>query len=120
MGDGDLVNNVVAVANFCLECGPIGVGAQSTLAGGGIFGRNYVWQINKMLEFYMIFSREINNIPTFYTTFAQNMPEFYLTLRLPEQYFLGIFFWGGGGNPLLGAGPQAPHQLNPALEWAKN
>jgi len=43
----------------------------------------------------------------FYTIFARSMPEF--TLRLPEEkYFFPDFFGGGGGNPLPGAGPQAP------------
>jgi len=49
------------------------------------------------------------------------MPEFYITFA-QRKYFLGIF-WGcsGGGQPPCTpcptpmAGPQAPHQLNPAL-----
>ena len=64
----------------------------------------------------MIIARKFNKIPAFYMTFGRNMPEFYISL--PEKYFSGIFFfWGGGqgGNPLPGAGPQAPHQQNPAL-----
>ena len=66
-----------------------------------------------MLEFYMIFSREINKIPTFYTTFARNMSDFYITVRLPEQYLSGIFFWGEGegeGWAILcqGLGPRPP------------
>jgi len=59
---------------------------------------------------------EINKMLEFYTIFARNMPEFYITLFPEEKYFSGIFFGGGGdGNPLPWAGPQAPHQLNPAL-----
>jgi len=37
------------------------------------------------------------------------------TLRLPEEKYFSGFLLEGGGNPLPGAGPQAPHQLNPAL-----
>jgi len=55
-----------------------------------------------------------------YTIFARNMPEFYIRpyVFLQKNIFSGIFFLGGdGATPwhLPGAGPQAPHQLNPAL-----
>jgi len=53
----------------------------------------------------MIFARKINKIPTFYSTFAQNVPEFYITF--PEKLFPEIFFLGGG-NSLPGAGPRPP------------
>jgi len=70
-----------------------------------------------MFIFYMLFARKFNKIHAFYTTTVRNMPGFYI--RLPEKYFpeknfRDFFFWGGG-NPLPGAGPQASHQLNPAL-----
>ena len=55
----------------------------------------------------------------FYTTFVRKMPEFYIVC--PKKYFPE--FWGivGEGNPPAPspthmAGPQAPHQLNPALK----
>jgi len=42
------------------------------------------------------------------------MPEFYITFSRRKLFFRN-FLAGGGGNPLPGAGPQAPYQLNPAL-----
>jgi len=39
------------------------------------------------------------------STFARNMPEFYITFA--RKIFFGIFLFGGG-NPLPRAGPQAP------------
>ena len=48
------------------------------------------------------------------STFAWNMPEFYITFGRKIFFWDFSFFWGGG-NPLSGAGPQAHHQLNPAL-----
>jgi len=50
------------------------------------------------------------------------MPEFYIRPMFDrKKYFSGIFFVGGQGNAPLPsltpmAGPQAPHQLNPALQ----
>jgi len=51
------------------------------------------------------------------SNFTQYLPEISpnFTLRFPEEKYFSVFFWGGGGNPLPGAGPQAPHQLKPAL-----
>jgi len=44
---------------------PIGVGARSTLGGGGhkILPEKYVLKIRKMPEFYMILARKIIKIP---------------------------------------------------------
>ena len=56
------------------------------------------------------------------------MPGFYIRPMFDRKIFSGIFLWGGQGNaplpsPTPMAGPQAPHQLNPALvppkvDWA--
>ena len=48
------------------------------------------------------------------------MPEFYIRPMFNRKIFSGIFCGGGQGNaplpsPTPMAGPQAPHQLNPAL-----
>jgi len=51
----------------------IGVGAQSTFGGQDIFAWKYAWKINKIPEFYMIFSRKINKMPEFYTIFARKI-----------------------------------------------
>ena len=59
-----------------------------------------------------------------YTKFARKCPNF--TLCLTKKYFSGIFFFlGGEGNPFPPsptpmAGPQTPHQLNPALGRGDN
>ena len=60
-------------------------------------------------------------MPEFYTTFVRKMPEFYIVFAR-KNIFPDFFLGGvvGEGNPLLPsptpmAGPQAPHQLNPAL-----
>ena len=70
-----------------------------------------------MSKFY-IFARKINKVPEFYTTFARKMPNF--TYCLPEKKFFRDFFSGWGATPSPSsptpmAGPQASHQLNPAL-----
>ena len=61
-------------------------------------------------------------MPEFYTTFVRKMPEFYLMFA--EKNIFRFFLEGGvvgEGNTLAPpsptpmAGPQAPHQLNPAL-----
>ena len=51
------------------------------------------------------------------------MPGFYIRPMFDRIIFSGIFLWGGWGgqgnaplpSPTPMAGPQAPHQLNPAL-----
>jgi len=87
-----------------LDPWPLGIGAQSTFAGQDIFYQNYV--------------RKINKIPEFYTTFSKNAK--ILHYVWPNNIF-AIFFWGGrratscppSDTPM--DGPQASHQLNPAL-----
>ena len=41
------------------------VRAQSTLGGKTFLPEKYVWKINKMPEFYIIFARKISKIPEF-------------------------------------------------------
>ena len=51
-------------------------------------------------------------------THLSKMPEFYIMFA--RKIFSGIFFSGGSNCPLYQtpvAGPQAPHQLNPALDY---
>jgi len=43
----------------------------SLLWGQDIFVREYMYKINKMSEFYMIFARQINKIPEVYIIFPQ-------------------------------------------------
>ena len=67
----------------------ISVGAQSTL-GGHIFARKkYVWKINKMPEFYIIFARKISKIPDFLMIFARkvNISEFHMIFARKCQNF---------------------------------
>ena len=47
--------------------------------------------------------------------FTRHLPGFYITFAIfsGKKFFSGIFFWGG--QPPARAGPQASHQLNPAL-----
>jgi len=55
----------------------IGVEAQSTVGGGGTFlPEKYVWKINKMPEFYMIFAREIIKIPEFVWYLSEKSAKF--------------------------------------------
>ena len=65
---------------------------------------------------------QLTNCPNCTRHLSGKCPNF--TLCFPEKIFSGIFFFGGGlwgrATPLLPsptpmAGPQAPHQLNPAL-----
>jgi len=58
----------------------IGVGAQSTLGVTTFLPEKYVWKINKMPEFYMIFARKYPNFTS------------------PEKYFSPVFYWGGGAG----------------------
>ena len=46
----------VAAFSACRAVDHIGVGAQSTLGGTSFLPEKYVWKINKMPEFYMIFA----------------------------------------------------------------
>ena len=74
----------------------------------------------------MIFARKLIKIPEFYTKLARKCPNFY---NFPKkiQGFISFFFGGGEGgrgqppcppSPTPMTGPQASHQLNPAL-WNK-
>ena len=90
----------------------VGVGAYSTLAGGG--ARHFCPRlcINKIPEFYVIFARKkVKKIPKFYT---RHLPENARILHcLTEKYFSGIFSGEGEGNPLprllcLWLGPRPP------------
>jgi len=79
-----------------------GVWAQSTLGSKTFLPEDYVWKMNKMLEFYvtfaqknhqksqffMIFARIIPQIPKIYMIFARKMPEFHTIIA---NIFL---FWG--------------------------
>jgi len=76
-------------------------------------------KINEMPELYTIFARKIMKFPniTHLPEKCQN-----ITLCLPENIIKDFFFLGGGvaATPLpplymFMAGPQASHQLNPAL-----
>jgi len=53
--------------SWTLDFANIGVGAQSTLGGGGtkFLLEKYVLKISKMPEFYMILARKIIKIPEF-------------------------------------------------------
>ena len=69
-----------------------------------------------MSEFYMTFPEKLTKFPNF----TRHLPKNARILHcLNEKYFLGFFFFGGGDSlppsPTPMAGPQAPHQLNPAL-----
>jgi len=79
-------------------------GHSQLLRGQGIFAL-YVWKINKMLEFY--------------TIFARNMPEFYITFSR-RKIFFPEFFGRGRGQPLARGWAPGPHQLNPALRTTFN
>ena len=66
--------------------------------GIDIFSRNYVWKINKMPEFYVIFARKFPN-------FTLYLPEFF------PRFFILFFFWGGATPcciPRLWLGPRPP------------
>jgi len=73
----------------------INVGAQWTLGGKTFLPEDYVWKINKMPEFYVIFAGKIIKMPEFlwylpenlkkYTMFEQKWPN--ITLKLPEKMF---------------------------------
>jgi len=76
----------------------------------------------------MIFARKINKFPIFYSTFAQTfnssgiqMCRNFTSRLLKNSFPAGIFFgWDGvEGNPLPETGPQAPHQLNQALNCSE-
>jgi len=91
-----------------------GVGAQSTLGGGGarhFCPKNMYEKFTKykMPEFYMIhvrkklakypnfmtFARRIKKIPEFYMIFAQKVPKFYIFIArnfFPEFCFCFIYF----------------------------
>jgi len=65
----------------------------------------------------MIFARKINKMSEFYTIFARKMPELYIVFG--RKLFSWILLWEGA-TPLPPsftpmAGPQASHQLNPAM-----
>jgi len=84
------------------------VGAQSNLTGDKTFLAEIMYE-------------KLTKCPNFTRHLSGKCPNF--TLSLPEKYFPGFFFWGGGcgeGNPLApisyayGWAP-GPHQLNPAL-----
>ena len=45
----------------------------------------------------MIFARKINKIPEFYTIFSRKMPECYIIIA--RKIFFPIFFFGGGACP---------------------
>ena len=111
----------------------IGVGAQSTLGGGGttFLPEKYVWKINKMPEFYaiiarkkypstrifMIFAQKINKIPEFYAIFARKMPEF--DIIIARKIFFPIFFFGGGARAHCPPPSSTPvvAELRPSTDW---
>ena len=89
--------------------------AQSIFWGGGggktLLPENYVWKINKIPEFSVIFVRKffqnarifttfvrkINKIPKFCMIFSRKVPEFYM--KIARKIFSRFsFFWGGGST----------------------
>jgi len=88
----------------------IGVGAQSTLRGTAFLPEKYVWNINKMHEFYMILARKNIKIPTFLWYLPEKLTKFLnFTWFLPENarilhkncpIFLPIFGGRGATCPL--------------------
>jgi len=81
---------------------------------------NYVWKINRIPEFSVIFAPKIikipefynigaktmNKVPELYMIFARKMPEFYM--KIARKIFSDFFFGGGGDLPPLG-GIFPPH-----------
>ena len=90
----------------------IGVGAQSTLGGGGtkFLPEKYVLKISKMSEFYKILARKLSKYPNFYDIFPKNLQNSRIShdfcLKMPEFYVIiarKIFIFrilGGGARAL--------------------
>ena len=79
--------------NFSLGI-TIGVGAQSTLAARHFCPKIYIWNMYKVLKFYITFARKMNKMSQFYIIFA-------------PKNFSRFFFWGGEAREPLPPSPTA-------------
>ena len=108
------------------NCLRVGEGEAWRKFGGGGWGARHFCQrlcVNKISEILHIYLPEkVTEFMNSIHDICPKMPEFYIRPMFDRKIFCGILFvgWGEQGNaplpsPTPMAGPQAPHQLNPAL-----